>query len=139
MQGCQPFSSRLLPSVNIGCRLPLQTHSVCVILMPAAWSGLLDYMNVYAPCMTSPKVDSTELTPNTFPFSSTILLHGEGLSVRRPAWHCSSAAAVIVKSDQPHAIAATCGVGTFKGAVFSRSHSSTAPDILGDAFSHTSL
>ena len=61
MQGCQPFSSRLLPSVNIGCRLPVQTHSVCVILMPAAWSGLLDYANVYAPCMTSPKVDSLQV------------------------------------------------------------------------------
>jgi hypothetical protein len=37
-----------------------------------------------------------------------------------------------------HAIAATCGVGTSKGAVFSRSHSSALPESLGETLSHTS-
>ncbi len=49
------------------------------------------------------------------------------------------ASLVIIPVLSNHAMAATCEVGTSSGAVFSLSHSSSSPDILGEAFSQTSL
>ena len=119
----------ILPNVNSGCKL------WCVILMPAIGSGLPFY-HVHNPCMTGRNTPNPTHSHHDDQPSFSMVKTSQ-CSVMLGIEYLSSA--INVDFHQPHAIAATCGVGTFKGAVFSRSHSRTAPDILGDAFSHTSL